>query len=607
MDAIKSEIKAELHQTPHDPSKYPEPNCNNAAVGKNVILMIGDGFGWEPNRAGGIAVQVLKELEDLGVSSHGTTNQTLAAIAKAQFVGRTLDDYYMSGRGAGLNSQNQLDTFALMGTSTVLVDGASPQTITNRGNYSFYAKASSMRGPVNKVNGKSGSPKSGERNLLTDSDGLPIRFDPRDVLDGGMVVGWDLNKGCLPWQAADIVTGRKTKEEAGCPNFDPMYRHNYATDSANTATAMATGYKVANNMMSVDLYEDAVPTLLEEAMKCGKAGGVVSSVPVIHATPGAFITHSAYRKDNLMNVVTNEIDPTLIMGGCVSRYQPTQGHKDRLAANGGYFSQDVSIPGEQLLANMSSLNPNNGDKVIACTINDYNMPYRGIDSSYTGRHGDDDDETTTNVVDYYPADVVASVPKMKTQCEKAIEFRGKNDKGFSLMMEQGDIDWALHENHMDDMIGAILDYNDCMQVFIDYIEANGGYEKNALYVTADHDHFLHLESHFPETLAQKIIDGKSEEMIPPTHVQARGGGLHPDTDVDRFQWDEAVVQDVAHFHALRGHTNMPLPVYASGDEGCIPQQLGRSYNVLGKTVEMPPNLLDQVHLHECVRKQLLGV
>merc|ERR1712179_689011 len=71
----------------------------------------------------------------------------------------------------------------------------------------------------------------------------------------------------------------------------------HATDSASTAGTMATGHKSAVNMMSVDLYEEHVSTLVEDAMACGKAGGVVTSVPIFHATPGAFIIHTNYRVD----------------------------------------------------------------------------------------------------------------------------------------------------------------------------------------------------------------------------------------------------------------------------------------------------------------------
>lgn len=51
-----------------------------------------------------------------------------------------------------------------------------------------------------------------------------------------------------------------------------------------------------------------------------------------------------------------------------------------------------------------------------------------------------------------------------------------------------------HANHMDDLLGAMFDIDEVVQEVRDWIAANGGYEKNALYVTADHDHYLTVSS-----------------------------------------------------------------------------------------------------------------
>lgn len=45
---------------------------------------------------------------------------------------------------------------------------------------------------------------------------------------------------------------------------------------------------------------------------------------------------------------------------------------------------------------------------------------------------------------------------------------------------------------MDDLIGAMLDIDEGVAEIMAWIDANGGYEKNAIYVTADHDHYLTL-------------------------------------------------------------------------------------------------------------------
>mmetsp|Transcript_8174 Transcript_8174/g.12124 ORF Transcript_8174/g.12124 Transcript_8174/m.12124 type:complete len:191 (-) Transcript_8174:148-720(-) len=79
---------------------------NGVEKGKNVILVVGDGMGWEMIRAGAVAKKVLMELEDLGVdTSTGATGAT-AEAAKAAFAGRTLDDYYTEGRCSDVNCRS---------------------------------------------------------------------------------------------------------------------------------------------------------------------------------------------------------------------------------------------------------------------------------------------------------------------------------------------------------------------------------------------------------------------------------------------------------------------------------------------------------------------
>ena len=63
---------------------------------KNVILVVGDGMGWEMARSGAIARQVLDELESLGCNTMEGCEDN--AAAKEAFEGRTLEDYYTEGK-----------------------------------------------------------------------------------------------------------------------------------------------------------------------------------------------------------------------------------------------------------------------------------------------------------------------------------------------------------------------------------------------------------------------------------------------------------------------------------------------------------------------------
>lgn len=69
----------------------------------------------------------------------------------------------------------------------------------------------------------------------------------------------------------------------------------------------------------------------------------------------------------------------------------------------------------------------------------------------------------------------------------------------------------------------MLDIDESVAEIITWIEENGGFEKNALYVTADHDHYLTLVDGFPEALANFLVEGQSHLITPENnrYVQER--------------------------------------------------------------------------------------
>ena len=153
-----------------------------------------------------------------------------------------------------------------------------------------YAPARSFLGKVDEHD-------NGMAELLTDAQDNPLVFDPRDVLQGGNLVMWDDVKGGMyPWDENYFNAANGLPVD---PSFDPEFIMQHAIDSANSASAYATGVKTGVNMMGVDLYERPVRNILEEALSCDKSGGIMTSVPLLHATPAAFVTHTNYRKNKV--------------------------------------------------------------------------------------------------------------------------------------------------------------------------------------------------------------------------------------------------------------------------------------------------------------------
>ena len=72
----------------------PSTLCGNNQ-GKNVILVIGDGMGWEMVRAGAVGKRIVDELTEMGCDIAAGCPDMQAA--KDAFAGRTLEDYYTEG------------------------------------------------------------------------------------------------------------------------------------------------------------------------------------------------------------------------------------------------------------------------------------------------------------------------------------------------------------------------------------------------------------------------------------------------------------------------------------------------------------------------------
>src|SRR5690554_6661669 len=68
------------------------------------------------------------------------------------------------------------------------------------------------------------------------------------------------------------------------------------TDSAAAGTAMATGVKTNNSVISLTPEGNEIETILEASEKTGKSTGLVATSTITHATPAVFASHVDNRK-----------------------------------------------------------------------------------------------------------------------------------------------------------------------------------------------------------------------------------------------------------------------------------------------------------------------
>jgi alkaline phosphatase len=87
-------------------------------------------------------------------------------------------------------------------------------------------------------------------------------------------------------------------------------------------------------------------------------------------------------------------------------------------------------------------------------------------------------------------------PTLAEMTARAIEFLDKDQKGFFLMVEGSQIDWANHENDADNSVRQMLSFDMAIRESIRFAEKN---KKTLVVVTADH-----------ETGGLVIVDGASD-------------------------------------------------------------------------------------------------
>lgn len=104
-----------------------------------------------------------------------------------------------------------------------------------------------------------------------------------------------------------------------------------APDQAAAATAIATGAKVNNRLISCDPDGKSIPTLLELAHRAGRATGLVTNVNLTDPTAAAFYAHTVDQNDKsgIARQLVENAKIDLILGGGSNDFLPESkgGHR----------------------------------------------------------------------------------------------------------------------------------------------------------------------------------------------------------------------------------------------------------------------------------------
>ncbi|PHR99859.1 MAG: alkaline phosphatase [Leeuwenhoekiella sp.] len=267
------------------------------------------------------------------------------------------------------------------------------------------------------------------------------------------------------------------------------------TDSAAGATAFSTGQKTYKRAIGVS--KDTIPqeTILEKLKNEGYQTGLISLTSITHATPASFYAHVKDRdlhEEIAEQLATADVD--FLAGG---------GRK--------FFSQRTD-----------------GKKLFNTLLErDYNLDTLKLSNSKVGMRNAFiiEDEGL-------PSKLEGRGDFLKEASLEALEYFGKAEKPFFLMIEGSYIDWGGHDMNPEMMISEVADFDKTLGAVLDYVESH---PNTLLVVTADHEtggasigKYYELDAEtgkkteIPEKVAVYFItDQHSGELIP---VFAKGKG-----------------------------------------------------------------------------------
>lgn len=228
--------------------------------------------------------------------------------------------------------------------------------------------------------------------------------------------------------------------------------NNRVTDSAAAGTALASGTKTDNGTLGQDPEGNPLVSSMTRAKAKGYSTGIVVTCYLQHATPGAFYAHVGDRGDNkeiTRQLLGSNIDVLFGGGRRWLKEECEEGisYLDAFARR-GYFVVD-SLPQLQRIGK---------GRVLCCAAEKHlpEAPGRG---------------------DFLPR-----------ATEKALELLEANSagrkKGFMLMVEGSQIDYAAHAKNSDRLLAEMRDFNEAVAAAMDFADRTPG---TLVIVTADHE------------------------------------------------------------------------------------------------------------------------
>jgi len=372
--------------------------------------------------------------------------------------------------------------------------------------------------------------------ILFIGDGMGISTVTASRILEGQLQGKDGEKNSLAFEKLPYLALSKT------------YSANQQTpDSAPTMTAMVTGVKTSDGVLSIDqdvtrkekdnavIQAHKLTTILELAKARGMSTGVVTTARVTHATPAATYAHTAERDweaDSKLPAGTSVKD---IAAQAVDNFAANRGMEVLMGGGRTYFMPNTKFDPEYPTVKGRR---KDGRDLTSEWQTKFNGKYVWNKAQFDAI---DPAKTKSLLALFEPSHVQyeadrekmdgAGEPSIAEMTDKAIDILQKNKKGFFLMVEGGRIDHAHHAGNAYRALTDTIAMSDAVKKAMEKTDP----EDTLIVVSADHSHVFTIAG-YPKRgnpILGKVVEpgksdfAKADDGMPYTTLSyANGRGYH---------------------------------------------------------------------------------
>jgi alkaline phosphatase len=298
-------------------------------------------------------------------------------------------------------------------------------------------------------------------------------------------------------------------------------------DSAPTMTAIVTGYKTRDSMLSVNhttargecnaavIQSKSLQTILELAAQGGKSSGIVSTARITHATPAALYAHTGVRDwESDASLPATDVNtgapcrsaPTAVkdIARQLIEVSPQVRASLKVALGGGRTN---FLPTQS--RNTDHLDPEyphlKGRRLDGRNLTQEWLSTRGAGAAYVWNQAQfealDPLKTRYLLGLFEPSHLqyesdkakdAAGEPTLTQMTDKAVRLLQKDKNGFFLHVEGGRIDHAHHAGNAKRALLETIEFSNAIRRTLELLQASGQLDDTLIIVTADHSHVFTL-------------------------------------------------------------------------------------------------------------------